>query len=86
MPYYLKDHTNSLNFNITPALIEVAMEALKIYKSQMQDEEPYKIFNRCGYNVQIKDIKKESALFTIMDNSDKVLSSQQELWNKETRR
>lgn len=51
VPYYLKDHTNSLNFNITPALVEVTMEALKIYNAQMQDEEPYKIFNRCGYSV-----------------------------------
>jgi len=33
VPYYLKDHTNSLNFNVTPALVEVAMEALKIYNA-----------------------------------------------------
>lgn len=59
MPYYLKDHTNSLNINITPALVEVAMEALKIYRKKMEDEEPYKIFNRCGYAIEIRDAKKD---------------------------
>ena len=31
VPFYLKDHQNSLNINITTAFIEVALEASKIY-------------------------------------------------------
>jgi vacuolar protein sorting-associated protein 13A/C len=35
------------------------MEALKIYNQQMEDEEPYKIFNRCGYALEIRDFRKD---------------------------
>ena len=59
VPFYLKDHQNSLNINITTAFIEVALEASKIYNLQMKDEEPYKIFNRSGYGVLLKDHKKD---------------------------
>lgn len=31
IPYYLKDHSNSLNFNVSTALIETGMEAIKIF-------------------------------------------------------
>lgn len=40
-------------------MVEVAMEALKIYRKKMEDEEPYKIFNRCGYAIEIRDAKKD---------------------------
>jgi vacuolar protein sorting-associated protein 13A/C len=35
VPFYLKDHTNSLNINVSTALIETGMEALKILKGEM---------------------------------------------------
>lgn len=62
IPFYLKDHTNSLNFNITTGLVETGMEAFKIYKEEMDDGEPYKIFNRSGYPLELRDVKKDSSL------------------------
>ena len=62
VPFYLKDHTNSLNINVSTALIETGMEALKILKGEMQDGEPYKIFNRAGYPLELRDVKKDSQL------------------------
>ncbi|CAK73960.1 unnamed protein product (macronuclear) [Paramecium tetraurelia] len=83
VPYYLKDHTNSLNINITPALVEVAMEALKIYNKKMEDEEPYKIFNRCGYALEIRDIKKDQPVRIIQEDSEYTYNTQKELWAKD---
>ena len=62
MPFYLKDHTNSLNLNITTALIETGMEAYKIFMGEMKDGEPYKIFNRSGYSLELRDVKKDASL------------------------
>ncbi|CAD8085165.1 unnamed protein product [Paramecium sonneborni] len=86
VPYYLKDHTNSLNINITPALVEVAMEALKIYNKKMEDEEPYKIFNRCGYALEIRDIKKDQPFQIIWEDSEQTYNTQKELWTKDFRK
>ncbi|CAD8180234.1 unnamed protein product [Paramecium pentaurelia] len=83
VPYYLKDHTNSLNINITPALVEVAMEALKIYNKKMEDEEPYKIFNRCGYALEIRDIKKDQYVRIINEDQEYTCNTQKELWAKD---
>ena len=39
----------------------------------MKDEEPYKIFNRSGYGVLLKDHKKDQVLYEIEKNSTKTL-------------
>ena len=59
-PYFIKDHTNALNINITLALLETSLEAIKIFKKEMDDGEPYKIFNRTGYPLELRDVKKDS--------------------------
>jgi vacuolar protein sorting-associated protein 13A/C len=68
IPFYLKDHTNSLNLNITNGLIETSMEALKIFRKDMDDGEPYKIFNRSGYPLELRDVKKDSSLRRLNEN------------------
>jgi vacuolar protein sorting-associated protein 13A/C len=35
----------------------------------MDDGEPYKIFNRCGYPLELRDVKKDSQLRRIMENA-----------------
>lgn len=68
IPLYSKDHTNSLNFNITTGLIETGMEALKIYNGKMDDGEPYKLFNRTGYLLELRDVKKQDTSRTVGEN------------------
>lgn len=69
IPFYLKDHTNSLNLNITNGLIETSLEAHKIFKNVMDDGEPYKIFNRSGYPLELRDVKKDSSLRRVTENA-----------------
>ena len=38
------------------------MEAYRIYKGAMTDEEPYLVINRCGLSIEIKDSNKEGSL------------------------
>ena len=45
----MKKDENSLNINITNAVLETVSEALKIYKNQMQDTEKYIIQNFLGF-------------------------------------
>ena len=67
-PFYLKDHSNALNVNVTTAMIETGMEAYKIFKGEMKDGEPYKIFNRSGYPLELRDVKRDASLSRIKEN------------------
>jgi vacuolar protein sorting-associated protein 13A/C len=49
-------------------MIEMMMEAFKIFKGEMKDGEPYKIFNRSGYPLELRDIKRDSSLGRILEN------------------
>lgn len=55
----LKEHHNSFNLNFSLSCLETIMEAYRIYKGAMTDEEPYHIINKCGLSVEIKDSNKE---------------------------
>ena len=44
------------------------MEALKIYNGKMDDGEPYKLFNRTGYPLELRDVKKQDASKSVGEN------------------
>jgi len=45
------------------------MEALKIFNKDMDDGEPYKIFNRSGYPLELRDTKVKSSVRRLSENA-----------------
>ncbi|EAR98069.2 PH domain protein, putative (macronuclear) [Tetrahymena thermophila SB210] len=67
----LKEHHNSFNLNVTLSCLETIMEAYRIYKGTMTDEEPYMIINKTGLPIEVKDSNKENSQPQELQNQQK---------------